>query len=380
MALAASLAFCIYCGHTALAASGLSPDATSAKEKVGSMSENRSAAGAIATDVQSRTVRAAIGEYLQIGFVAFVIVFGFIRPFIAEPYKIPSGSMEDTLLVGDRVLVIKFLYGVKLPGTSRRLFAFRKPQRGDVFVFSPKHDPRTHFIKRVVAVEGDTVETRGHSLLVNGKPLVGESYVKHLAGSLPDFPPFHYPLVPYFHESPTVTPFTQGFGAHIPVHDVQLGDGVPIAFRVGDEPQFLVRHVRERRKSLPPGDAGVNEYFTVDAESEMGSLLIRVVLYQKALTGEWFLSDRIEREEFARRNGEDAPFTVPPGHFFGMGDNRENSADSRAWGPVPFDVVKGKAILVYWSSNGDPGVPFLKRFRWSRIGRFIRAQYGDGSW
>ncbi len=88
-------------------------------------------------------------DWAQILMMAFIVVFGFIRPFIAEPYKIPSGSMENTLFAGDRVLVLKFSYGAKLPATSTRLFDFRGPQAGDVFVFSPKHSPLEHFIKRV---------------------------------------------------------------------------------------------------------------------------------------------------------------------------------------------------------------------------------------
>jgi signal peptidase I len=317
-------------------------------------------------------------EYLQIGFVAFVIVFGFIRPFIIEPYKIPSGSMEDTLLVGDRVLVIKFLYGVKLPGTARRLFAFSRPKRGDVFVFSPKHDPRTHFIKRVVALEGDTLETRGKTLIVNGQPLLNETYVKHLPSSLPDFPPFQYPLVPYFFEAPGVAETIQNYTTREAVENVQVRDGMPAAFTLEGHGQYLVRYIREHQKSLAPQEHGVREFFLVDAETEQGELLLRVILYQNIATGQWYLTERMSREDYLTKHPEGDPFVVPENHFFGMGDNRENSADARAWGPIPFDVVKGKAVLVYWSTDGDaPAFDLLKRVRWNRIGRLIRSQYGQ---
>lgn len=97
-----------------------------------------------------------------------IFVFGFFRPFIVDAYLISSGSMEDTLLIGDRVLVCKFMYGFKIPGTDIKVFDFHKPARGDVFVFIPPHDER-NFIKRIVAVEGDTVHTEGEKLYVNGQ-------------------------------------------------------------------------------------------------------------------------------------------------------------------------------------------------------------------
>ena len=136
-----------------------------------------------------------VWEYIQVAVVAFLLVFGFIRPFIIEPFKIPSGSMENTLLIGDRILVCKFIYGIKIPGTDIKLFDFHKPARGDVFVFIPPHEEAKNFIKRVVATEGDTVETRGDTLRVNGKAIDDSNYAKHM--SFPyhkgDFPPFIRP-------------------------------------------------------------------------------------------------------------------------------------------------------------------------------------------
>ena len=100
------------------------------------------------------------------GFVfVLIFVFGFFRPFIVDAYLIPSGSMEDTLLIGDRILVCKFMYGVKIPGTDIKVFDFHEPARGDVFVFIPPHERDLHFIKRIVAVEGDTVYTKGKVLV-----------------------------------------------------------------------------------------------------------------------------------------------------------------------------------------------------------------------
>jgi len=134
--------------------------------------------------------RTIVWEYLQVIAIAFVLVFGFIRPFVVEAFKIPSGSMEDTLLVGDRILVCKFIYGIKIPRTNIKLFDFHKPTRGDVFVFIPPHERTKNFIKRIVAVEGDTVETKGDTLYVNGKAIDGSNYTKHVPSLKRDFPPF----------------------------------------------------------------------------------------------------------------------------------------------------------------------------------------------
>ena len=146
---------------------------------------------------QSRFKRTVAWEYLRPIVVAVALVFGFMRPFVVEPFQIPSGSMEDTLLVGDRILVCKFIYGVGIPGTDIKLFDFHEPARGDVFVFVPLHEKSRHFIKRIVAVGGDTVETKGGALYVNGVAVKDDAYTKRVPppASAPAtiFPPFAPP-------------------------------------------------------------------------------------------------------------------------------------------------------------------------------------------
>jgi len=199
-----------------------------------------------------------IWSYLQVIIVAFIIVFGFIRPFVVEAFKIPSGSMEDTLLIGDRILVCKFIYGIKIPGIKHPLFDFHKPQRGDVIVFIPPHDRKRNFIKRIVGVAGDTIETRnnGRTLYVNGISVKDDKYVKH------------------------------------------------------------TRYVRDFQS-----------------------------------------------------------YKVPEGYLFAMGDNRDNSQDSRFWGPVDLNDVKGQAFMIYWSyGSTNSRWNIFKKIRFGRLLNTIHSE------
>jgi len=208
----------------------------------------------------------AIRDYLRTFFVAFILVFGIIRPFIIEPFKIPSSSMKDTLSEGDRILVCKFIYGFKIPFSKRRIFKFREIRRGDVFVFVPPHEKRQRFIKRVVAVAGDTVETRDKILYINGEPVDERAYVRYINARTPiDFPPFRN------------------------ISEAQFTNGK-----------------------------------NVDAENSLSIL-----------------------------PNDGYPFVVPKGFVFAMGDNRDESSDSRFWGPVRTSDIKGKALFVYWSYNNE---------------------------
>ena len=233
-------------------------------------------------------------EHAKFIVVSLILVFGLIRPFIVEAYRIPSGSMEDTLLIGDQILVCKFIYGVKIPGTDIKIFDFHKPARGDVFVFIPPHDAR-HFIKRIVAVEGDTVETRGDTLYVNGEAVEDRSYTKHLKFShfRKDFPPFRTP--------------------------------------------------------------------------------------EHLSTGESYGDYTLTESQFRRKYPQGNPFTVPKGMVFAMGDNRDQSSDSRFWGPVSVDDIKGQAFMVMFSAANRPAKlwevwKIIGNIRFNRIGKLIRSE------
>ena len=199
-------------------------------------------------------------ETIEAIVVAFAIAL-VIRTFVIQAFKIPSGSMIPTLQIGDHILVNKFLLGtpVDVPFTNIHLFrmpGLRKPQRGDIIVFKYPEDPTRDFIKRVIGVEGDTIESKDKTLFVNGRKLM-ESYAQHVDSFI-----------------------------------------------------------------KPSG---------MDKRDNFG------------------------------------PITVPKESVFVMGDNRDQSYDSRFWGFVDLPRIKGKASIIYWSWDSD-----RTWVRFNRLGRLIR--------
>jgi signal peptidase I len=213
--------------------------------------------GVTPLDVPRRR-KSVLREYVEAIAIAILLAL-VIRTLIVQAFTIPSGSMMDTLLVGDYILVNKFLYGPELPLTDYRLPALRQPRRGDIIVFKYPQDEKRDFIKRIVGTPGDTVQVRGQQVFINGA-MLEESYVRR---------------------NPT------GF-AH-------TGSGSFCGYAYACE-----------------------------------------------------------------------PLVVPPDSYFVMGDNRDNSQDSRYWGFVKRDKVKGKAFLIYWSWDSD-----RHWLRWWRLGRYI---------
>ena len=209
-------------------------------------------------------------------FPVLISVF-FLRSFIVEPFKIPSGSMIPTLLVGDLILVNKFHYGLRLPVLNTKITEGEKPQRGDVMVFRYPPKPSLDYIKRVVGVPGDTVAYLNKRLTINGQAVPTDS--------VPEF--FDEDAMRYFKQ------FEEKFGtqSHRVLNDEQRPAFVPGADKF-------------------PGSEGCN--YTI----------------------------------------EGVTCKVPEGHFFMMGDNRDNSMDSRYWGFVPEKNIVGKAFFV-WMNFGN---------------------------
>src|SRR6188508_1244134 len=187
-------------------------------------------------------------EYFESICVAVILAL-FVRTFVVQAFKIPTGSMENNLLIGDHLLVNKFVFAPTLSRAEDILLPIDPIRRGDVLVFKYPEEPERDFIKRVIGLPGETVELREKKVYIDGKPL--------------------------------------------------------------DEPYV---HFLE-----PPG-AGVGEFHEVTSFDV--------------------------RERYG-------PVTVPPNHYFVMGDNRDNSQDSRYWGFLPRDYIKGKALVIYWSYESD---------------------------
>ena len=220
--------------------------------------------GAAAAAPAPRTYRKSTArEYFESICVAVILAL-FVRTFVVQAFKIPTGSMENNLLIGDHLLVNKFVFAPSLTSFERMLLPIDPIRRGDIIVFKYPEQPDRDFIKRVIALPGETIELRNKRVYIDGKQ-IDEPYV-------------HYIFPPDDSESAAST---------LPDFDVTRSYG---------------------------------------------------------------------------------PVTVPERHYFMMGDNRDNSQDSRYWGFMPEEYVKGKALFVYFSfGEGASGLAGLGNIRWSRI-------------
>lgn len=211
-------------------------------------------------------------EFCRSFFPIFLIVLIF-RSFLFEPFRIPTGSLEPTLLVGDFLVANKYSYGIRLPVWEKKIIAVGEPKTGDIAVFRWPPDPEYNYIKRVIGIPGDKIEYKNKQLIINGKPV---------------------------------------------------------------EQEFVENTLDESSKKI-------------------------VKKYRENLNGvvhEIYIRPEVKAQDFT--------LTVPNGHYFMMGDNRDDSADSRYWGFVSEEYLKGKALFVWmsWDSNTDS-------VRWNRIGQVI---------
>lgn len=210
----------------------------------------------------------------------FVLI---LRSFIVEPFRIPSGSMMSTLMVGDFILVNKSAYGLRLPITHQKIFELGEPERGDVAVFRFPQDPSVDYIKRVVGLPGDTI-----------------SYVRN-------------------------------------------------RLYINDE---LVAEQLDGRYDGPDANAPTNSY-----TEQLGDVEHTILRRADGAQRHW-------NPQFTRR------YTVPDGHYYVMGDNRDNSNDSRYWGVVPEENLVGRAFFIWLNVRHISGLDF--DIDWGRIGNNIQ--------
>ncbi len=213
---------------------------------------------------QSAAKEPVLVEYAKAFFPVIFIVL-LLRSFLVEPFRIPSGSMMPTLLVGDFILVNKFSYGLRLPVLNKKVLEIGEPQRGDIVVFRNPQDPSIDYIKRVVGIPGDRIAYRDKILYINGQ-------------AMPQTPNGSY---------------------------VGVGSGVSMS---GAE-------LREENLD------GVQHQILVRADA----------------------------------SGAEGDMTIPPGHYFMLGDNRDNSKDSRYIGPIPEQNLVGKAFMIWMNWDGAIG-------------------------
>jgi signal peptidase I len=205
--------------------------------------------------------KSVVREYFETIVIAVVLAL-FMRTFVVQAFKIPTGSMEPNLLIGDHLLVNKFVFAPTLSSAERTLLPMTDIRRGDIVVFKYPEDPERDFIKRVIGLSGETIELKDRQIRVNGRAI----------------------QEPYAH--------------------------------------YLPR----------PAGSGGGEVTTGDVRERYG------------------------------------PVVVPAGSVFVMGDNRDNSQDSRYWGFLPKENIKGKALMIYWSfDSSEGGLNLFTQTRWARI-------------
>jgi signal peptidase I len=225
---------------------------------------------------QNKSLAQSAWEWTK-SIAAALVIWFFLRALLVEAFRIPSGSMENTLLIGDFLFVNKALYGAEVPVVHKRLPAFREPQRGDVVIFDSATEPGVSVVKRIIGLPGDTIRMDDNTVFIDGQAL-DEPYI---------------------------------------IHTLPTGDR--------EDPQMRVAQVTHLVRRDPKN-------------------------YRPTMKN-W------------------GPLLVPPDSFFVMGDNRDDSFDSRYWGFLGRDRIRGRPLFIYYSydKNGVLPLPFVTAIRWNRI-------------
>ena len=320
-----------------------------------------------------------LGEWSVALIIAFIAALT-IRTFFFEAFRIPSESMEDTLVVGDFVLVSKMHYGSRVPTTigipftayyldsitlpRLRLPGFAKVEHNDVIVFNVPGevqpiDRKTHYIKRVIALPGDTLRIQNKVPLINGEPLRSGDNIKYMWKAHP----FEGKEVPHMRLKELgvyqmILPQRQGDPLRFEASQVvsKEVEAWPEVERV--EPVVKNSHFREK---IFPTNSGfsLDQYGPLYVPKKGDTIELNDknwVKYKEIITRYEGNTGMRVGEDTYHLNGSLARFyTLNQDYFFVMGDNRDSSLDSRTWGFVPFDHVVGKAITVYFSWDAQAG-------------------------
>lgn len=267
--------------------------------------------------------KSVLREYTESISIAIVIAL-ILRTFVIEAFKIPSSSMYPTLEINDHIFVSKFIYGVRVPFSDRKILQVRAPRRGEVAVFLWPCNHDKDYIKRIVAVAGDTVEVRCNILYINGKAVPSEIVNPHDS-------------------------FTEGGSENLVVRHREVLGG--LTYDTFQKPAYLGEFpsVDERMLRSPTCVSEPQQDVDPNRPPQVVGEVVRT-----ATT--------------ADRCAPQVHYVVPPGHVFGMGDDRWNSNDSRKWGSIPVENLKGKAMFIWLSYEGESITGGL---RWSRIGNFV---------
>jgi signal peptidase I len=333
-------------------------DVALGKGRLGQVKDELVALDALVGEHLPAARKSTVREYAESIAIAVIIAL-LLRAFVVEAFKIPSSSMIPTMEIGDHIFVNKFLYGVRVPYTRTKFLEIRKPRRGEVIVFMNPCTPEKDFIKRVVAVAGDTVEVRCNILYVNGQPVPHE-LVEGPPGAdgqgctyddlVEEGPQWNKIRCSRYREVHGGIAYSTLHGYDRPEQDRERalrGSGTywdwndAHDFPVLEEPPTS-RLVRPR---LPQCD-GMDDPRRAQGEKALGKIVRSTQTPGGACLPQ-------------------VHYVVPEDSVFVMGDNRQNSSDSRSWGPVPLDNIKGKALFIWWSDSQVSGI------RWSRMGSLV---------
>jgi signal peptidase I len=298
---------------------------------------------ALVDDLVKRPGKSTTRDYVEsIG--AAVLIALALRAFVIEAFKIPSSSMYPTLEIGDHIFVNKFIYGVRIPWTQTKFFEVRKPERGEVIVFMQPCQVDRDYIKRVVAVGGDTVEVRCNIVYVNGKPVPSKLIEADCR----------------YEDRPEEG--GEWFTKPCSRYQETAGDYVYDTYHDEDRPARDAEAARGKPrgdiKDFPRSDRilhNCSNYSDPDARPAANQA-----------PGEIVVTDENPKNGCVQQ----IHYVVPEGHVFVMGDNRYNSNDSRFWGSVPIENIKGKALFI-WLSYSHWGPLDWSGIRWDRIGNFV---------